>query len=217
MPFTPLPHQTGLPLTETVEGLVSVMIYGQTQLEMKGEIQQKQARVIHLITNKCPLRKSAHFQNLCVNQLTGSCSRSNKLTTTMLMSVPMVPSLKRLETCEEEEENTFTQWYTITNQINGLWSTSGTKQQVVELCCVHFRSLLWQRQMSICYQLCEEVSVLIQFVFKCSVNSFWNDERTEEALLMTTISNDKMTLERRLDVDWWFYSCSSTLLNVVCC
>lgn len=117
MPFTPLPHQSRLPLTETIEGLVSVMIYCQTQLEMKGEIQQKQARVIHLITNKCPLRKSAYFQNLCVNQLTGSCSSSNKLTTTMLMSVPMVPSLKRLETCEEEEENTFTQWYTITTLV----------------------------------------------------------------------------------------------------
>lgn len=37
MPFTPLTHQTRLPLTETVERLVSMMIDGQAQLEMKGE------------------------------------------------------------------------------------------------------------------------------------------------------------------------------------
>lgn len=35
--------------------------------------------------------------------LTGSCSSNNRLTTTMLMSVPIVPSLKRLETCKKVE------------------------------------------------------------------------------------------------------------------
>lgn len=40
VPFAALPHQTRLPLTETVEGLISVMIYGQTQLEVKAEMQQ---------------------------------------------------------------------------------------------------------------------------------------------------------------------------------
>lgn len=34
--------------------------------------------------------------------LTGSSSNSNKPTTTMLISVPMVPSLKRLETCRRK-------------------------------------------------------------------------------------------------------------------
>lgn len=48
MPFATLPHQTRLPLTETVEGLISVMIYGQAQLWVKAEMQQKQARVIQL-------------------------------------------------------------------------------------------------------------------------------------------------------------------------
>lgn len=37
VPFTSLPHKTRLPLTETVEGLVGMMIDGQAQLEMKGE------------------------------------------------------------------------------------------------------------------------------------------------------------------------------------
>lgn len=35
MPFTTFPHQTRLPLTETVEGLVGMVIDGQTQLEME--------------------------------------------------------------------------------------------------------------------------------------------------------------------------------------
>lgn len=36
--------------------------------------------------------------------LTGSSSNSSKLTTTMLISVPMVPSLKRLETCRRKTD-----------------------------------------------------------------------------------------------------------------
>lgn len=35
MPFTTFPHQTRLPLTETVEGLVGMVIDGQAQLEME--------------------------------------------------------------------------------------------------------------------------------------------------------------------------------------
>lgn len=50
-------------------------------------------------------RRKTSPLKLGINQLTGSCSSSNKLTTTMLMSVPMVPSLKRLETCEGEEDS----------------------------------------------------------------------------------------------------------------
>lgn len=33
MPFTTFPHQTRLPLTETVQGLVGMVIDGQAQLE----------------------------------------------------------------------------------------------------------------------------------------------------------------------------------------
>lgn len=46
--------------------------------------------------------KTTHFWLNC-SLLTGSCSNSNKLTTTMLISVPIVPSLKRLETYKRVE------------------------------------------------------------------------------------------------------------------
>lgn len=40
VPLAALPHQTRLPLTETVEGLIGVMIYGQTELWAKAEMKQ---------------------------------------------------------------------------------------------------------------------------------------------------------------------------------
>lgn len=52
-----------------------------------------------VLINRCSVQNDVFLLNCSLNPLTGSCSSSNKLTTTMLMSVPMVPSLKRLETC----------------------------------------------------------------------------------------------------------------------
>lgn len=52
-----------------------------------------------VLINQCTVQNDVFLLNCSLNPLTGSCSSSNKLTTTMLMSVPMVPSLKRLETC----------------------------------------------------------------------------------------------------------------------
>lgn len=40
VPFTTFPHQTWLPLTETVEGMVSMVIDGQAQLGRKDTEQE---------------------------------------------------------------------------------------------------------------------------------------------------------------------------------
>lgn len=68
-----------------------MMTDGQAQLQMNNR--DKGATGITFINQRLS------GEVFSVSLLTGSSSNNNKLTTTMLISDPMVPSLKRLETC----------------------------------------------------------------------------------------------------------------------
>lgn len=90
-----LSDQARLPLAETVERLVSVVVDGQ------AELGRRQRGIDHKGRLEDSWRWGGwwfYCQALRSMWLTGSCSRRSRLTTTMLISVPMVPSLKRLET-----------------------------------------------------------------------------------------------------------------------
>lgn len=66
--------------------------------QAEGEEREIEIHRVNKWINQSPVSRAK--QHIFLNPLTGSCSSNNRLTTTMLMSVPMVPSLKRLETCK---------------------------------------------------------------------------------------------------------------------